>query len=72
MKLRRSIEEVAALRRKLPVGGAVPQDYAFDQGSHDIDSNSSAERQTRFYHLHPAQTGPGNRTAELPRIAAGH
>jgi predicted dithiol-disulfide oxidoreductase (DUF899 family) len=32
MKLRREIEKVAALRRKLPAGGAVPQDYAFEEG----------------------------------------
>jgi predicted dithiol-disulfide oxidoreductase (DUF899 family) len=30
--LRRQIERVAALRRKLPVGGAVPEDYVFDEG----------------------------------------
>ena len=28
--LRKRIEEVAALRRKLPTGGEVPQDYAFE------------------------------------------
>lgn len=28
--LRRKVEAVAALRRKLPQGGAVPEDYAFD------------------------------------------
>jgi len=36
IKLRRQIEEVAALRRKLPAGGAVPQDYAFDEGGGSI------------------------------------
>lgn len=30
IRLRRQIERVAALRRELPVGGEVPQDYAFD------------------------------------------
>lgn len=30
IELRRSIEEVAALRRALPVGGTVPQNYVFD------------------------------------------
>jgi predicted dithiol-disulfide oxidoreductase (DUF899 family) len=29
--LRREVERVAALRRKLPVGGAVPVDYAFEE-----------------------------------------
>jgi predicted dithiol-disulfide oxidoreductase (DUF899 family) len=28
--LRREIEKVAAERRKLPIGGAIPQDYVFD------------------------------------------
>jgi len=30
--LRRHIEQVAALRRRLPVGGAVPEDYVFEEG----------------------------------------
>jgi len=30
IELRRKIEDVAALRRKLPPGGAVPEDYVFD------------------------------------------
>jgi len=30
--LRRQIEQVAALRRRLPTGGAVAQDYAFEEG----------------------------------------
>lgn len=31
MDLRRRIEEVAALRRGMPAGGAVPEDYEFDE-----------------------------------------
>jgi predicted dithiol-disulfide oxidoreductase (DUF899 family) len=31
--LRRQVEKVAAKRRKLPLGGAVPADYVFDGGS---------------------------------------
>ncbi len=38
--LRREIERVAALRRKLPVGGALPIDYAFEE----IGSDSAARR----------------------------
>ncbi len=34
--LRREIERVAALRRKLPLGGAVPEDYLFEEGSDDL------------------------------------
>jgi predicted dithiol-disulfide oxidoreductase (DUF899 family) len=30
-ELRRHVEAVAALRRRLPVGGAVPEDYVFDE-----------------------------------------
>jgi predicted dithiol-disulfide oxidoreductase (DUF899 family) len=30
IELRRAIERVAALRRELPVGGAVPEDYVFE------------------------------------------
>lgn len=31
--LRRRVERVAAMRRKLPLGGPVPEDYVFDDGS---------------------------------------
>ncbi|MGH8400422.1 MAG: DUF899 family protein, partial [Gammaproteobacteria bacterium] len=39
--LRKQIEAVAALRRKLPIGGAVPEDYIFEEpvdvmGSHKV------------------------------------
>lgn len=39
--LRKQIEAVAALRRRLPVGGAVPEDYVFEEpvdvmGSHKV------------------------------------
>jgi len=36
MKLRKNIEEVAALRRKLPLGGEVREDYVFTQGAADL------------------------------------
>lgn len=32
MALRRNIEAVAALRRKLPLGGPIKEDYVFDEG----------------------------------------
>jgi predicted dithiol-disulfide oxidoreductase (DUF899 family) len=35
MELRRKTEDVAALRRKLPLGGAVPEDYVFDEAGAD-------------------------------------
>jgi predicted dithiol-disulfide oxidoreductase (DUF899 family) len=42
--LRRNIEEVAALRRKLPVGGAVPEDYSFEEGAADLAASSGARK----------------------------
>jgi len=33
--LRRSVEAVAALRRQLPLGGEIPEDYLFDEGAAD-------------------------------------
>jgi predicted dithiol-disulfide oxidoreductase (DUF899 family) len=36
MALRRHTEEVAAMRRSLPVGGAVAQDYEFDEGERRV------------------------------------
>jgi predicted dithiol-disulfide oxidoreductase (DUF899 family) len=50
INLRRNIEEVAALRRKLPLGGKIPQDYVFDEGSPDIN-NSASTHQTRLSEL---------------------
>jgi predicted dithiol-disulfide oxidoreductase (DUF899 family) len=49
--LRRNTEAVAALRRKLPLGGKVAQDYVFDEGSPDIENNSAAAHQTRLSEL---------------------
>jgi predicted dithiol-disulfide oxidoreductase (DUF899 family) len=44
--LRRQTERVAALRRNLPLGGAVPQDYAFTEAADD-----GAARQVRLSEL---------------------
>src|SRR5271155_3047239 len=30
--LRRHVEQVAAMRRKLPLGGPIPEDYVFEEG----------------------------------------
>ena len=35
IELRRAMEAVAAARRKLPAGGAVPEDYVFDGAGED-------------------------------------
>jgi predicted dithiol-disulfide oxidoreductase (DUF899 family) len=41
IELRRRIEEVAALRRKLPLGGAVPVDYEFTEGAVNLNDLQS-------------------------------
>jgi predicted dithiol-disulfide oxidoreductase (DUF899 family) len=38
--LRRRVEEVAALRRQLPVGGEIPEDYIFDEGPVDLNDST--------------------------------
>ena len=43
-ELRRRLEEVAALRRRLPLGGAVPQDYEFEEGAADLADERTAHR----------------------------
>ena len=50
MALRKNIEEVAALRRKLPLGGAIPEDYVFEEGAPDINDSGTA-RKTRLSEL---------------------
>jgi predicted dithiol-disulfide oxidoreductase (DUF899 family) len=52
--LRRQTEAVAALRRKLPPGGEVPQDYVFEEGAADLSDDGGA-RQVRLSELfvHP-------------------
>ena len=48
--LRRQIEEVAAMRRALPPGGAVPTDYAFEEGPRALDAGD-APRAVRLSEL---------------------
>ncbi len=48
--LRRKVEEVAAMRRGLPPGGAVKEDYEFEEGAGDA-SESGTSRQTRLSDL---------------------
>jgi predicted dithiol-disulfide oxidoreductase (DUF899 family) len=36
LELRRRIEDVAALRRRLPLGGAVREDYVFEEGPREL------------------------------------
>ena len=42
LALRKQIEAVAELRRKLPLGGIVPQDYAFEEGAGELDKSSAS------------------------------
>src|SRR5277367_1895548 len=39
-ELRRRVEAVAAARRALPLGGVVPEDYVFEEGSRRLDDAS--------------------------------
>jgi predicted dithiol-disulfide oxidoreductase (DUF899 family) len=42
--LRRRVEEVAALRRQLPLGAEIPEDYLFDEGSADLSDARGVRR----------------------------
>jgi predicted dithiol-disulfide oxidoreductase (DUF899 family) len=44
MALRRQIEDVATLRRQLPFGGEVPEDYIFEEGSPDLADSETVRR----------------------------
>lgn len=40
-QLRANIEQVSALRRKLPPGGAVAEDYVFEEGARDLEDSKT-------------------------------
>jgi predicted dithiol-disulfide oxidoreductase (DUF899 family) len=42
--LRRRVEEVAALRRQLPLGGEIPEDYVFEEGSADLGDSQTVRQ----------------------------
>jgi len=44
MELRKNVKAVAALRRKMPLGGPVPEDYEFEEGGTDIDDTLTVRR----------------------------
>jgi predicted dithiol-disulfide oxidoreductase (DUF899 family) len=50
IELRRQIEDVAALRRTLPLGGKVKEDYVFEEGGPDLDDGET-KRQVRLSEL---------------------
>jgi predicted dithiol-disulfide oxidoreductase (DUF899 family) len=41
IELRRQVERVAALRRSLPLGGVVPEDYLFEEGGPSLDDTKT-------------------------------
>jgi len=50
LALRRHVEEVAAQRRRLPLGGPVPEDYVFEEGASDL-ADDSAPRAVKLSEL---------------------
>lgn len=48
--LRRQVEKVAAMRRKLPLGAPIPEDYVFEEGAADI-ADTKTLRTVRFSDL---------------------
>ena len=50
IKLRKNIEDVAAQRRSLPLGGPLKEDYIFAEGATDIN-DSTTVRKTRLSEL---------------------
>ena len=50
MALRKNLEDVAALRRQLPLGGPVPEDYVFEEGSQDLN-DATTSRKVRMSEL---------------------
>jgi predicted dithiol-disulfide oxidoreductase (DUF899 family) len=44
LDLRRRVEAVAALRRKLPLGGVVPEDYVFEEGARDPNDTTTIRK----------------------------
>ena len=58
-KLRKQVEQVAALRRKLPPGGEVPQDYEFEEdGSRKVRLSELFERGKDSLILYSFMYGP--------------
>ncbi len=50
VELRRHAEDVAGLRRGLPLGGKLKEDYIFDEGAADLEDRATV-KQTRFSDL---------------------
>jgi len=52
-KLRKHVEDVAALRRRMPLGGEVKEDYVFEEGAPDL-ADAETVRQVRLSELFEA------------------
>ncbi len=50
IEIRRHIEKVAALRRQLPLGGELEQDYVFEEGAPDLTDRNTV-RQVKMSEL---------------------
>lgn len=50
MELRERVEQVAALRRKLPLGGELKEDYVFEEGARRL-SDTATVKKVRFSKL---------------------
>lgn len=50
IELRRKLEDVAALRRTLPLGGKVKEDYVFEEGGRNLD-DAETKKQVRLSEL---------------------
>jgi predicted dithiol-disulfide oxidoreductase (DUF899 family) len=44
IKLRKNIEDVAELRRSLPLGGPLKDDYIFEEGAADINDSTNIRK----------------------------
>ncbi len=55
IELRRHVEEVAALRRQLPLGGEVAEDYVFDEGAADLNDSQTAGQVSLSQLFHPGR-----------------
>lgn len=49
--LRRRVEDVAALRRQLPLGGEIPEDYVFEEGTAKLSAGADDAQNVRHVSL---------------------
>lgn len=56
MALRRNLESVAALRRQLPLGGQVPEDYVFEEGASDLNDRQTVRKVRMSELFEPGKT----------------